>query len=234
MSENKSVTTTNVKAAIATRALLISSQMDTTGVLTFKKMLKSAEKSWANEQSYAERTWEEAIEEGERILDFGVAPDPTSEESVQIGKNKVYPIGRNKPYLMPCTGDKSLTFTIEGCTIGLKMRNCNCSVKTVQMVSSSSGELILLFCRNVEKPSYVITTGSGSLNPEGEVRRILRKFRCGFTVAIDEKNACAFRRYKLGCVADPYWRRKEATSGEIKEVLDCLEKIEDEVGSSDD
>nr|QDG00552.1 nonstructural protein 2 [Influenza D virus]QDG00564.1 nonstructural protein 2 [Influenza D virus] len=63
MSENKSVNTTNVRAAISELALGAASWMDSSGLMTFEKMRKSAENSLRVEQVYEPRTWEDAVAE---------------------------------------------------------------------------------------------------------------------------------------------------------------------------
>nr|WDG39702.1 nonstructural protein 1 [Influenza D virus] len=238
MSENKSVNTTNIRAAISELALGAASWMDSSGLMTFEKMRKSAENSLRVEQVYEPSTWEDAVAEGREILGFttiAALRKPEETHAVELGKNIIYPLGGNPYYLSPCTIDTLYEPKLirQGEVFGVKYRNCNCFVKTAELLVTDMGEIIVLFCRNTEKPAYCLKNFRRGDDPEKSVRKILRIWRSGLVVAVDAESRDEIRRYKSGCETDPFWRREGATTGEVQELLGVIDKVEIQAGSSD-
>nr|QOE76824.1 nonstructural protein [Cane toad influenza-like virus] len=216
MSENKSVNSTNVRAFVSTMALRAQESMDTSGTLAFLKMKESAEKSLKNEQPYAPRTWEEAIEEGERLTNYTSIRQAPTGVPLQLGSNFIWPIGENPCYLARCTSQEMFSIIDNGECRCLKMMNCGCFVKTVEMVESCIYTYFLLHCRNLELPAYCLRVPNEGSNVEKDARKILRKIRSGFTVSVDEGSALAFQRFKASTVVDPFWRRERSVIAEAE------------------
>ncbi|BAV18955.1 nonstructural protein 1 [Influenza C virus (C/Yamagata/1/2005)] len=222
---DKTVKSTNLMAFVATKMLERQEDLDTCTEMQVEKMKTSTKARLRTESSFAPRTWEDAIKDGELLFNGTIlqAESPTMTPAsvemkgkklpIDFAPSNIAPIGQNPIYLSPCIPNfdgnvwEATMYHHRGATL-TKTMNCNCFQRTIWCHPNPSrmrlSYAFVLYCRNTKKIcGYLIARQVAGI--ETGIRKCFRCIKSGFVMATDEISLTILRSIKSGAQLDPYW-----------------------------